>query len=194
MKSSDRTTRSAPSARACTPRRARLGGVARDVTHRRVELGKRDRKLGGGFGHDRMVPCAATNCNCMLQTAPMRSAMANIQNRPAMHQRDADRGGAHVLDPPDLRIMVGGETVGELLDGGVEQFDDQHQDDGRDEFDAPHVGHADQPRQRQRQHQRHQLFANGLLGTNREGKAVAGIDRGPPEPQQLKALPRPASA
>ena len=66
-------------------RGARLGGVARDVAHRRIQLGQRDRELGGGFGHgsDRALRMRA-NCNCMLQITPMRSAMANSQNSPAM--------------------------------------------------------------------------------------------------------------
>ena len=33
------------------PRRARLGGVALDVAHRRIQLGQRDRELCGTFGH-----------------------------------------------------------------------------------------------------------------------------------------------
>ena len=32
-------------------RGAGLGGVARDIAHGRVQLGQRDRKLGGTFGH-----------------------------------------------------------------------------------------------------------------------------------------------
>ncbi len=47
-------------------RGACLGGIARDVTHRRVQLGQRDRKLRGAFGHGAMVPRARANCNCML--------------------------------------------------------------------------------------------------------------------------------
>jgi len=65
-------------------RGARLGGIAGDIAHRRVQLGQRDRKLEGGFAHRTMVPWARANCNCMLQIAPMRSAMENNQNRPAM--------------------------------------------------------------------------------------------------------------
>ena len=36
----------------------------------------------------------------------MRSARATSQNRPAIDDRDADRGRAHVLDAPDLRIVI----------------------------------------------------------------------------------------
>src|SRR5579872_919903 len=35
-------------------------------------------------------------------------------------ERHADRGRTHVLDPPDLRIVVGGEAVGEFFDRRVE--------------------------------------------------------------------------
>jgi hypothetical protein len=90
--------------------------------------------------------------------------------------------------------MVGGQPVGEFFDRGVEQFDDQHQHHRRDQLDAAHRGRADQPRQRQRERERYDFFANRLLGADREGKAVARIDRGTPEPQQLKGPPRPASA
>ena len=45
---------------------ARLGGVARDVADRRVQLGQRNRELVGAFGHEAMVPCAQPNCNRML--------------------------------------------------------------------------------------------------------------------------------
>ena len=81
-------------------RGAGLGGVAGDVAHRRVQLGQRDRKLIGSFGHGaslilimsksniacvpRTSPDAGQTDNCMLQSAPMRSAMANSQNSPAI--------------------------------------------------------------------------------------------------------------
>src|SRR5207253_1481169 len=84
-------------------------------------------------------------------------------------------------------------TVGELLDRGVEQFDDQYQNDGGDQLDSAHRGGADQPRQRQRQCQRGDLLANGLLRADSKDQAVARIDRGPPQPQQLKVPPQPAS-
>src|ERR1700758_2300645 len=36
-------------------------------------------------------------------------------------QRDAHRGRAQILHPPDLRIVIRGQAVGELLDGRIEQ-------------------------------------------------------------------------
>src|SRR6201995_528629 len=53
-------------------------------------------------------------------------------------QHDADRGRAHVLDPADLRIVVGGEPVGQFLDRGIEQLDHQHQHDSAEQLDAAH--------------------------------------------------------
>ena len=47
-------------------RGAHLRGIAGDVAHRRVQLGQRDRKLIGAFGHGRIVPCRRLNCNCWL--------------------------------------------------------------------------------------------------------------------------------
>jgi hypothetical protein len=44
---------------------ARLGGVAGDVAHRRVELSQRDGE--SGFGHGAMVPWARTNCKCIAR-------------------------------------------------------------------------------------------------------------------------------
>ena len=123
----------------------------------------------------------------------MRSASGEQPEQPGHDKRDADRGGSHVLDPPDLRIMVGGQAIGEFFDRGVEQFDHQHQHDRRDQFDAAHHGGADQPGQRQRQRQRDEFLANSLLRPDRKGEAVTRVDRGPPEPQQVTVPRRPAS-
>src|SRR5580704_1312895 len=40
------------------------------------------------------------------------------------YQRDADRGRSQILDSADLRIVIGGQPVGKLLDRGIEQFHD----------------------------------------------------------------------
>src|SRR5271155_628329 len=41
--------------------------------------------------------------------------------QPRGDQRHADRGRTHVLDPPDLQVVVGGQAVGKLFDRRVEQ-------------------------------------------------------------------------
>src|SRR4051812_1678773 len=114
--------------------------------------------------------------------------------RPAHQQRDADRRRPHVLDPPDLRIVVGGEPVGELLDRGIEDLDHQHERHRRDQLNpADHAG-ADQPGQRHRQHQREQFLADSLFRPDRKSQPVTRIDGGPPESQQVKVPLQPASA
>src|SRR5271157_4824102 len=45
----------------------------------------------------------------------------------ADNEGDAHRCRAQILHPPDLRIVVRGQAVGELLDRGIEQLNDQHQ-------------------------------------------------------------------
>src|SRR6476661_681160 len=109
-------------------------------------------------------------------------------------QRDADRRRPHVLDPPDLRIVVGGEPVGQLLDGGIEDLDHQHERHRRDQLDPAHHARADQPGQRHRQRQRKQLLADGLLRPDRESQPVTRVDRGPPESQQIRVPLQPALA
>src|SRR3954451_7320090 len=109
-------------------------------------------------------------------------------------QRDADRRRAHVLDPPDLRIVVGGEPVGQLLDRGIEYLDHQHKRYRRDKFHTAHHARADQPGQRHGQCQREQFLADGLLRADRKSEAVTRVDGGSPESQQIKVPLRPASA
>src|SRR5690349_2821665 len=74
--------------------------------------------------------------------------------RPGHQQRDADRCRAHVLDPPDLRVVVGGQPVCELLDCGIENLDHQHKRHCSDQFHPAHHARADQPGQRHRKRQR----------------------------------------
>src|SRR5690242_7056785 len=74
--------------------------------------------------------------------------------RPGHQQCDADRRRPHVLDPPDLRIVVGGQPVGELLNRGVEDLDDQHKRHRCDQLHPAHHARADQPGQRHRKRQR----------------------------------------
>ena len=51
----------------------------------------------------------------------------------------------------------------------------------RDQFDAAHRGHADQPGQRQRHRQCGEFLANRLLRADRKGQPIARIDGGPPD-------------
>src|ERR1700722_18029989 len=63
-------------------------------------------------------------------------------------ERDADRGRAHVLDAADPRVERGGDVIRELLDGGVEQLDDDEKQDGGNQRETlPGVG-RDQKGQR----------------------------------------------
>src|SRR3978361_494712 len=81
-------------------RGARLGGGAGDVADGRVQLGECDRELGGRFGHGAMVPWARPNRNCMVQTAPMRPAMANSPNWPAITDAKPTAARPKVPQPP----------------------------------------------------------------------------------------------
>ena len=56
---------------------------------------------------------------------PCKQPLADRQQpgEPRDQYRNADRGRAHVLDHPDLRMMRAVDLVGELLDRGIEQFD-----------------------------------------------------------------------
>src|SRR6185503_13693713 len=114
--------------------------------------------------------------------------------RPGHQQRHADRRRPHVLDPPDLRVVGGGEPVGELLDRGIEDLDHQHERHRRDQFDPAHYAGADQPGQRHRKRQREKFLADSLLRPDRKSEAVTSVDRGPPKSQQVKVPLRPASA
>src|SRR3954463_5738902 len=114
--------------------------------------------------------------------------------RACHQQRDADRRRTHVLDPPDLRIVVGGEPVGELLDRSIENLDHQHERHRRHQFHPAHHARANQPGQRHRQRQRKKLLTDSLLRADRKGEAVTRVDGSPPESQQVKAPLRPASA
>src|SRR3954447_1912 len=133
-----------------------------------------------------------------ISTAYLERAYAfgdGKQPEGASHQqRDADRRRTHVLDPPDLRIVVGGEAVGELLDRGIEDLDHQHERHRRDQFNPAHHARADQPGQRHRQRQRKQFLANSLLRADRKCEAVPRVDSDPPESQQIRVPLRPASA
>src|SRR5215472_3623798 len=60
-------------------------------------------------------------------------------------QRHAHRGRTQILHPPDLRIVISGQAVGELLDGGVQQLNDQHQQHHGDQLDPAHQGRPAQP-------------------------------------------------
>src|SRR6266568_4588838 len=92
----------------------------------------------------------------------------------------------------DLLVVIHGQAVRELFDRGVEQLDHQHERDRADQFDRARGGRADEPGERQRQQERKNLLADGLLRTERKGQAVAGVDRGLPDPQQgLRAPLRP---
>src|SRR5271154_2074771 len=51
--------------------------------------------------------------------------------QPRGDQRHTDRGRTHILDPPDLQVVLGGQAVGQFFDRRVEQFDDQHHNHGR---------------------------------------------------------------
>ena len=120
----------------------------------------------------------------------MRSARANSQNSPAMTSATPTAAEPMILDPPDLRIVIGGQPVGKLLDRGIEQFNDHHQRHRADQLDAAHQRHADQPRRGQRQHQRDQLLANGLLRTDGKDQAVTRLMVARQNRKQFR-IPRP---
>ncbi|MHC2665849.1 hypothetical protein ACVINX_006634 [Bradyrhizobium diazoefficiens] len=121
--------------------------------------------------------------------------MAKIQNAPAISSATPTAADAHVLDLPDLLVVIQGQAIGELFHRGVEQLDHQHERHSTDQLDRAHRGRADEPGQRQRQQERKDLLANRLLRSKCKGQTVARIDRGLPDPQQgLRAPRRPASA
>src|SRR6266404_6369495 len=80
MNSSEKTTRSAPSARAFS--RAARAFAALPATSPTVGFNWASVILNSTSLMVPMVPCTSPNCNRLLQIAPMRSAMANSQNRP----------------------------------------------------------------------------------------------------------------
>src|SRR5881275_2088069 len=82
MNSSGSTTRSAPSALALS--RAARALAALPATSPTVGFNCASVILKVGSVMGAMVPCTRANCKCSLQIAPMRSARANSQNRPAI--------------------------------------------------------------------------------------------------------------
>src|ERR1700756_531096 len=201
MKSSGSTTSSAPSlaararaARALTALPSTSPTVGLSWASVILNSAVRSLITYAHIGYNNNVPSRAG-----LQSPALDRSYAlgdGKQPEDASHQQsDADRRRSHVLDPPDLRVVIGGQAIGELLDRGVEELDNQNHDDSRHQFDAAHGGGPDQPGKRDREQKREQLLANGLLRADCEDQAVARVDGGPPESQQAKIpLPlRPAS-
>src|ERR1700729_1525138 len=189
MNNSDSITRSAPSARARS--RAARTFAALPLTSPMVGL-------SWAKVIENWSARSVMNGSCLAcaQTAIVRSDDTHASDnahalgdrkqpeQPGGNQRHADRGRPHVLDPPDLQIVLGSQAIGELLDRRIEQFDDQHQGDRGDQFEPPHRGGPDYPGQRQRKEKRADLLAHGRLGADRKSEAVTRVDRGPPQPQQ----------
>src|ERR1700757_4788662 len=129
MKSSGNTTRSAPSlaARARAARAlAALLSTSPTVgfSWGSVILNSAVRSLirYAHIGYNNNVPSRAG-----LQSPALDRSYAlgdGKQPKGTGHQQcDADRRRSHVLDPPDLWVVIGGQAVGELFDRGIEELD-----------------------------------------------------------------------
>ncbi len=94
------------------------------------------------------------------------------------HQRQPDRGRAHVLDAADLRIDLARDPVGELLDRGVEQFDHQQKQHHADEDGPLPGGVGDDEGERHRHDEHHQLLAKRLLAAGGGEEAIPGVNGG----------------
>jgi hypothetical protein len=116
-------------------RAAHLLGIAGDIADSRVELRKRDGEAVGGTSvHVVDLTMRPPDGNASDDSEPFgeRQQPGKARDR----ERDANGGRAHVLDAANLGMVGRGDVVGELLDRGVEQFDDEQQQDHADERKA----------------------------------------------------------
>src|ERR1700678_382081 len=142
MTNSGNTTRSAPAARACARAARALAALPATSPTAGFNWASVTVKWVAGSVMERW--CLARGQTAIAWSDRAYALGDGEQPEQARHdQRDAHRRRAHILDPADLRIMLGGQPVGELLDRGIEQFDHQHQGDGGDQLDAAHHGRAD---------------------------------------------------
>jgi hypothetical protein len=95
-------------------------------------------------------------------------------------QHHADCSRAHILDVPDLRIVIGRKSVRQFFDRGIQKLNRQKQKDHRHEFDTADRCCSDKPRQRQRHQKRKQFLPDGTLGTDGKDQSVPAIDGGAP--------------
>jgi len=119
VKNNSGHVRSAPSARRRAGR-SRFGFIARDIARPSVQLGQCDQKRSswGDGGLARGNTAIAS-----VRSRPMRSAMANSQNKPAMTSADYRRREPISLDrgdPADHGRGLSGRRASR--DRGVEQF------------------------------------------------------------------------
>src|SRR5215831_7876335 len=125
MKSSENTIKSAPSAAALTRAARTLAALPSmsptvGLSWASVILNSALRSLitYAHIGYNKCAPWRAE-----LQSPALERSYAlgdGKQPKKAGHQkRHADRCRAHVLDPPDLQIMVGGQPIGEFFDRGI---------------------------------------------------------------------------
>ena len=170
-----------------------LGGIAGDVAHGRVELGQRDPEFGG-LGHEPDVALHKSK----LQTVVLDRAHAFGDGKQPKHSaiRSATPTAA---EPMSLtRPICGSWSVvsrsASFSIAVLSSSTTSTKRHGRDQLHPAHHGGADQPGQRDRQREREQLLAHGLLRADREGEPVTRVDGGSPQSQQITVPLRPASA
>ena len=86
------------------------------------------------------------------------------------------------------RILLARDAVGEFLDRGIEQFDNEKEHEHADQREAFACIGGQEKGERHADYQQHQLLAERLFGFRRRAQAVPAIDRRPPKP--FHALPR----
>ena len=90
-----------------------------------------------------------------------------------MRERDADRGGGHILDPADIRVLRRRHVIGKLLDRGVEQLDASSSRIDADQREALPGERRDEEGERQRYRERDQFLAKRGFGSR------GGFEPGP---------------
>ncbi len=71
------------------------------------------------------------------QAGQNRSTAIQSQTVAGQQQRQQNGGRAHVLDALEREVMVAADAVGQFLDRGIEQLDDQDDDQRADQCETP---------------------------------------------------------
>ena len=125
---------------------------------------------------DRAAACALRAVRRSAQQRPKSLDQNPEPHRAGEQQRQQDGGRAHVLDALEGRILIEGDAVAQLLNRGIEQFDNEDEDDRADQRKAfaDVCGQEEGERNSDRQH--HQFLAERPFRLRRCNEAVPAID------------------
>jgi hypothetical protein len=158
-----------------------------------VQLQRRKRSSAGA----KLMPCATHSYAIALTEAhpqlgldrpvdETRAAMefsehsATHRQRRQPHQADQTqpaeyRRRAEILDPADIGVLLARDMVGELLDGRVQKFDGEHDQDRADHGDIPRGARRDRDADDEPHRQQPRLLAYGGLGSHAVDKPAQRI-------------------